>query len=232
MAAPTLPLSRRDVHPVVPQGYDREDATAPCYLVRTPTMHDRARIERSVTTLGARNVSFLDVLAALREAARAALDVTAADAAVALIDEYEALLGDLSKERQTATTAAAAGDEAAPASTPPTEAPEGLPTPEDPRVVRLREVTREVDRIETALIPQVSAYAETLAARDYWWTIYRTEVARHLLKGWTNVAVPYERDRMGVLSIDALSALDPGHVFEVSLVAVGLLTVSPAQRGN
>lgn len=227
MWVPPLPVSAREVHRVVPQGCDPVDPTAPVYLLKTPTLLDKAKLDRSVTAHGARFVSFQELMVGLRQAATALLDEGPLTALLPTLDEFERMVTQPPEAAATVTEAAsdATTDDAAV----PDPAAEAALSAE---LSRRAEVSAQVAAFEAQAQTAVPAYAQLLADREFWWTIARTEAARHLLIGWEHVEVPFTRGRDGVLSIDALSALDPAHVFEVGLKARELLTVSPRQRGN
>lgn len=82
--------SPRDRHEFVPEGQD--EASRRSYVLRTPLVLDRARLERETVAAGGRRVGIFDTIAELRAAALEVLDADDPDRAAMLtaIDAYRA----------------------------------------------------------------------------------------------------------------------------------------------
>lgn len=74
-------------------------------------------------------------------------------------------------------------------------------------------------------------YAELLADRDYWLSIAPLMAARRFLRGWENVAAPFEQ-QFGLVPEPLLELLSEAHVYAIGWHAIGLMTLDKAAEKN
>lgn len=248
-----LPVSAKDVHQVVPDG-DPESTTARKYALRTPTLRDKARIDREVLAAGAVGVSFNDMMDGLRNAVPTLLpedertpmlnEIDAFQAHVKEANESASKVSDIAPEVVAAADVATA-DPAAAAAEVPEEVQQQLAT------------MLAVYRFELRVIEQVESYAKMKATKEYWWMIARTEAARQLLTGWDNVPMPCRahgsdaqqqargdaictcdrgfamwKGHDGLLTLEGLDQLPPLDVMAIGEKARELMAMGARQRGN
>jgi hypothetical protein len=92
------------------------------------------------------------------------------------------------------------------------------------------DLAREISAFETQMMGD-PGYSVLVAARTYWFEIAPLIAASHFLTGWENLDLPFARKGDRVPD-DLLDALPQGHVQQIGLKAINLMSVSKDQEKN
>ena len=89
----------------------------------------------------------------------------------------------------------------------------------------------DFEEIERTVQGAYPAYAGLAADRAYWLSVAPILAAQQFLCGWENIEAPFEQ-RAGLVTEECLAAIPEGHVMEVGLKAIELMSPTETQAKN